>query len=285
MPPAPSKQQAVEFSGKMERIKSLIKRTPLARPIRAVLARYESYRMPGDVFREFRDDSAMVGILDRVLAPGSSCVDIGANRGRMLERIVQRSPNGQHHAFEPLPHLAALLRDRFPGVTVHELALANQTGRMTFHHVVSLPSLSGLRRQREDQLRGANVEEITVSLARLDDTLPEDLPVTLIKIDVEGAEVEALSGGLETIQRCRPVVLFEYAQVHGELFGTTPDVMHDFLTGPCGFHVHSLIGRRRQLSRKEFRKVCGAAASTDRFEENFLALPAERADRWGLVRV
>jgi FkbM family methyltransferase len=34
--------------------------------------------------------------------------------------------------------------------------------------------------------------------------------VGLIKIDVEGMELKVLSGAVETLQRCRPVVLFEH---------------------------------------------------------------------------
>jgi FlaA1/EpsC-like NDP-sugar epimerase len=34
--------------------------------------------------------------------------------------------------------------------------------------------------------------------------------VSLIKIDVEGMELKVLSGAVDTLQRCQPVVLFEH---------------------------------------------------------------------------
>lgn len=263
----------------LEAVKTFVKRTPLSRPIRALIALSERRHMDPDTFRETRDDQAMTSLFNEVLSTASSCIDVGANRGRLLARMLERAPKGRHHAFEPIPEMAARLRERFPGVTVHESAVSDQAGTTTFYHVVSVPSLSGLRRQDHSQLRGAEVEEISVRLSRLDDILPSDLTVSLIKIDVEGAELQVLRGGLATIRRCRPVIVFEYANVHGNLFGTTPEMIHDFLTNECSYHVHSLLGRQPRLDRRGFSRLCNAASTTPRFEENFVAFPESTGKR------
>ena len=50
-----------------------------------------------------------------------------------------------------------------------------------------------------------------VAAVRVDDCLPPDMPVDLIKIDVEGHEFRALSGARRTIERYHPVILTEFS--------------------------------------------------------------------------
>jgi FkbM family methyltransferase len=52
-----------------------------------------------------------------------------------------------------------------------------------------------------------NVE--TVQTILLDELLPEDEPISLIHLDVEGHEIEALTGALKIIEKNHPVVILE----------------------------------------------------------------------------
>ncbi len=58
-----------------------------------------------------------------------------------------------------------------------------------------------------------NVQTIKVANVRLDDYWDTiNMPVKLIKIDVEGAELEVLRGAEKLLAQCKPVLLIE---VHG----------------------------------------------------------------------
>lgn len=68
-----------------------------------------------------------------------------------------------------------------------------------------------------------------------------DIPVTKIdslnlqslgflKLDVEGSEPDALRGGLETLLRCKPVVLFENKWLWTKHYGLPKDAVKDLLT-------------------------------------------------------
>jgi FkbM family methyltransferase len=48
-----------------------------------------------------------------------------------------------------------------------------------------------------------------VQIVTIDDTIPYDRPVSIIQLDVEGHEQQALIGALRTIERCRPIIMVE----------------------------------------------------------------------------
>ncbi len=50
---------------------------------------------------------------------------------------------------------------------------------------------------------------IDVKLVRIDDIIPKDRYISIVQLDVEGFEKEALSGALETINRCKPILILE----------------------------------------------------------------------------
>lgn len=58
----------------------------------------------------------------------------------------------------------------------------------------------------ETELGKATVE---IPLARIDDAIPTERKVSVLQLDVEGYEKHVLSGGLETIRRCLPVLILE----------------------------------------------------------------------------
>ncbi len=61
----------------------------------------------------------------------------------------------------------------------------------------------------------------------------------MIKIDVEGAELEVLKGATETIKRCKPVIVFEHGLGASDHYGTTPDLIFDLVSG-CGLKISTM---------------------------------------------
>jgi FkbM family methyltransferase len=217
-------------------------------------------------------DRLTVSVMRRVLGAESNAIDVGAHRGTMLRHMIVLAPRGRHFAFEPLPTFAAGLRRRFPGVDVREVALSDTPGEAVFHHVVTNPSYSGLSRRRyPNEGEEASVREISVRTARLDDEIPKDLPVHLLKIDVEGAEATVVRGARSILRRCRPVVVFE----HGWDDGRRPE------TDTTGSLWEELVGAGLGVYQLAAWLDDGAPLSREGFEEAlskgdyyFLAAPA-----------
>lgn len=158
------------------------------------------------------------GLLERELSVAASVVrrgdhvaDVGANNGLYTHVLAKRGAIVE--AFEPQPECVAVLRAyasyrRSGNVQVHPVALSATAGIGTLHvprGSESSPSAS----LRETADTDAVLE---VMLEPLDAF--EFFDLTFAKIDVEGAELDVLRGGAETLRRCRPLLLVEIEQRH-----------------------------------------------------------------------
>ena len=65
----------------------------------------------------------------------------------------------------------------------------------------------------------------------VDDLIQADLPVTFIKVDVQGCDLPALRGLARTIRRCRPLIVFEYEMGLSIGHGDTWQDHLDFFAG------------------------------------------------------
>lgn len=146
-----------------------------------------------------------VKLLRRVLGEGGVFVDVGANIGyftKLASSVVGKT--GGVFAFEPMPAALNLLRLNsalLSNVTIFPLALSNKKGTATFY-VRKKGDTSSLSHD-------LSAKPVQVTVSTLDDLLAEQPRIDLIKIDVEGSELEVLHGGRTTLSRCRPIVYFE----------------------------------------------------------------------------
>ncbi len=146
-------------------------------------------------------------------------IDAGANIG--THTLWMAAVCGLYvHAFEPvMPHVTQAnvwlnpgVRDR---VTVHPFGLGQSMGE--FHHVGKGVLRPGVSKQSTDE---------KCHVVTLDSLAIEN--VSLMKVDVEGQEMEVLRGGLLTIERWRPVILTEEWETR-----TTRQI--SALLGPYGY--------------------------------------------------
>jgi FkbM family methyltransferase len=154
------------------------------------------------------------------IRPGDTILDIGSNLGLftcMMSRLA--GPSGRVHAFEPNPVVLDDLRriikiNQLANVSVHEVAASNRSGVATFiryrardvnREASRLTSTGGSFQQ------DSNAEQISVTTTILDQYLEcQSIKPDLIKMDIEGAEIDALQGLSLTIEKCRPKMVIEY---------------------------------------------------------------------------
>jgi FkbM family methyltransferase len=159
----------------------------------------------------------VMAVLRQHLRPGMSMLDIGANIGvfaLMAAMIV--GPSGSVLAVEPNPANARLLEasrlaNGFAHLTVLQAAAYRETGILVLNTFDSNGTTSA---PHPDRLLSAQ----TVGAVRLDDIVGATGQIDFMKIDVEGAEFNALCGAEATMRRCRPIIASEFSP--GQMSGT-----------------------------------------------------------------
>jgi FkbM family methyltransferase len=166
-------------------------------------------------------EPGIAAILDRYVKPGMSVVDIGANIGyltMLLASLVE--PSGLVVAVEPNPDNIKLLEasrrvNNFDQVLVIQAAAGRQTGVLALN-VSHSNGMTGELPSNVDAIFASR----PVPCFALDAILPKDKHFNLVKIDTEGAELNALIGLSETMDRDRPVIVSEFSP------GTLPGISH-----------------------------------------------------------
>jgi len=220
-------------------------------------ALYQAYRLTEAFYRLPVDkyDFQTTELIRKHLKKDSNCIDIGANMGHILMEIVAAAPRGQHFAFEPIPDLYTALKKKFSGnTTVFNCALSSKKGSTTFNYYPGRPAVSGFLER--NKLIGQEPTLLSVQMEMLDDLIPENTKIDLIKIDVEGAEYQVLQGARKTLQKNKPLVLFECGLGGADIYGTTPEDIFN-LFAECGLNISTIEyfnAAKQPFSKEEF---CG----------------------------
>ena len=193
--------------------------------------------------------------LRSILRPGMAVVDAGANIGEItLVAAKMVGASGHVYSFEPQPEVAEVLSknvrlNNFTQVFIQKEGLSDEAGdkeiyraSFDFHDGSKHEGLATLYPSEE---RGEKAGQI--SLVTLDDFCKRtDLKqLNLIKIDIEGAELPALKGGIETLRRFMPYIIVEVQQETASQAGyNAADILA--LLQPMGYRF-DVIGRKGRL--------------------------------------
>jgi len=169
-------------------------------------------------------------------------------------------------SFEPIPWLAAQLRDKFKHfrVAVHEMALSNSVGEASFRINREVPSESGLQMRKDADT--SSLVKVEVKVNRLDNYELDF--VDFMKMDCEGAEMSVLEGAKATIARCRPLVSVEYGWAGYSSYGLTRSSLYEWGAAQ-GYTVADLFGYL--LDDPKIYLQC-----VDRYYWDFFLVPNER---------
>lgn len=157
-------------------------------------------------------------LVTRLLGQGitpRTVIDVGANVGQFAVAAAKLLPSASVHSFEPAPAAFDQLRKNVAGlrkVRLYPLAVGDKDGQTTFHVNIHSHS-SSVRRVGKGHLEAfpaaQEAEIIVVDIARLDTALAEaELAApTLLKLDVQGYETQALRGARQTLDRVNAAVI------------------------------------------------------------------------------
>lgn len=213
--------------------------------------------VPVAITKNQQYDRQTARVIRKACQKNSNAVDIGCHTGEIMDMFVRYSPEGMHYGFEPIPGLYEKLVQKYrdmPDCRISPYALSNKRSEAFFNLVLDDPALSGLKKR--DYNSSYTSERIKVQTNRLDDVYPADLEAGFIKIDVEGAELQVLEGAVNTLKRCRPIVIFEHGLGASEFYDATPEKVFDLLES-CGLNISTMkrwLSGKQAFSRDEFAR-------------------------------
>jgi FkbM family methyltransferase len=161
-------------------------------------------------------------ILRAAVRPGETVVDVGANFGFFayyLSRAV--GSEGKVYAFEPIPYSRRVLKNvraifGLRNVEIMAMACGDRRGEIEMVAPVQESGAisAGLAHFAERDPRRGSPEPVmgkhyVAPLVTLDDLIETFGTVSLIKCDVEGAELLVLRGARELLRRSKPTVICE----------------------------------------------------------------------------
>jgi FkbM family methyltransferase len=185
--------------------------------------------------------------IEQRLRPGMTFYDVGANAGffSLLSATLVGS-EGKVVSFEPHPETANQLRRQMAAnhannVEVVEAAVCDKIGTAEFGDdtIAVMASLAGA---------ATTSRTITVQTTTLDRVAASRTSPDLLKIDVEGAEIDVLRGAEQLILQKRPVLLVE---IH------SPEIalQYDLLMKRFRYQTIALSGERISVGENEERFV------------------------------
>lgn len=213
-------------------------------------------------------DLAVCEMIARLAVADDFLVDVGANSGQMTSLMaVCAGPGGKVLAFEPHPDNCELLKrnvDAWSGqlrnapIELSACALGSSAGEADLNEPAGFAENSGLATLAGSSNGGRSHK---VQVRRLDDVLEDGTRVAVMKLDVEGFELQVLHGAEQLLHsgNIRNVVFEDHDGY--------PSQVSEFLEN-IGFH---LFAPRNGLAGTRLVAAGESARGNKRMQTNFLA--------------
>ncbi|HUT50504.1 MAG TPA: FkbM family methyltransferase [Alphaproteobacteria bacterium] len=234
--------------------------------------------MQGFIFWNGGYNRDLARLLDRILRPGMTVIDAGANVGEITLLAAKRvAPDGVVVAFEPVREIADTLSanlaaNGFSHAVVRMMALSDAEGALPIYRARE-PIRDGSINDGMGSLFIGDrdlVEAGTIPVSTLDHQVAELglAKVDVIKMDIEGAELPALRGAEAVLRRDRPVLIVEVQEETARAAGYAAVDLFAYLARlGYRFDTIQVDGGVRPLDQGQLKPI-----------QNVLCVPVGRGD-------
>jgi FkbM family methyltransferase len=166
-------------------------------------------------------DENVVNLASKFIKAGSTVLDVGCNFGQMSILYANMvGENGHVHSFDADDFVYSVAVKNFKannkdGVIIpHFGAVHDVDGEVLFFPVQDFEKYQTYGSHGVDYTakNGREVKSLTIDSLNIQD------PISFMKIDIEGGDLKALKGAINTINRNRMPILFEYQYVFEEKY-------------------------------------------------------------------
>lgn len=263
------------------RINWYLRRINYARTLRIRGVRIKAPSIYGIACRQ--SESWMVDLLATLLdqRPGAF-LDVGVNVGQTLVKVKAIDPDREYIGLEPNP-VCVFYTQNLIRWNAFERCTLLPVGLFTHDSVLALDlfaeddaadsSASMISHFREDSVVHSSV---FVPVFRFDSLakILGDTVVGVVKIDVEGAELEVLKSLLQLIRRDRPAILIEVLPVYSQdnTFRRERQDKLETLFADAGYALHR-VGKTRSGAYAGLEPIEAIGIHSDLTKCDYLALP------------
>ena len=176
-------------------------------------------------------------IFTKYVKPGDTVVDCGANIGlytNFLRLLV--GTHGFVHSFEPIPKTFEELSfntKQHSSINNYRLNMMGLYDRITSSSAFIPNEISGHASlgNHSETWKTDSIQKVSIDLTTLDDYFDKHnlKAVHFIKMDIEGAEINALEGAKETLQKHKPTLYIEVNSALLKCFKKTSFDLIEFL--------------------------------------------------------
>jgi len=224
-------------------------------------------------------DADHLEALAKLVRPGATVIDVGANVGFYTRRFAEWvRPGGEVIAIEPEEvNFASLKRVIARRGLVNVLgvqAVASESAGSLYlqknpfhpadHRIAEAASVAANGRRDGSCVK---VKAVTIDGVLRERGWPK---VSLIKIDVQGAEERVLRGAMGALRELRPAVFMEVDEAALRAMGSSAESVLELMVS-CRYEPHRIVNRRpMRVSKAEAARLCSNGTYVD-----LLFLPVE----------
>ncbi|MEO5893103.1 MAG: FkbM family methyltransferase [Ferruginibacter sp.] len=174
-------------------------------------------------FEEYESEDA--DLLYKLINNGDTIFDIGANIGWYSIVLSKKFPSSLIHSFEPIPAtyeslVTNIALNNCSTVNSNNFGFSNEAKTLKFYTSPHTSVSSSSQNLTDDaQAIETSCEVVTLDSYEQD----KKIRIDVIKCDVEGAELFVYQGGIQTIEKYKPIVFTEMLRKWSAKFGYHPN--------------------------------------------------------------
>jgi FkbM family methyltransferase len=184
-------------------------------------------------------------VIARHEATEGSILDVGGGQATTAQLFSRYFPTAPVYIFEPILSNFKEIEKQAVGQTTWRLvnkAVGSSVGE-TFINIASHVTASSLLEMNADAEGYGNLlvteKKEAIKVTTLDAEIPNNMPISILKMDVQGFELEVLKGATETLKRTE-IVILEINNHDGYKNAPTYFELDEFLR-QANFQLHDLL--------------------------------------------
>ncbi len=202
-------------------------------------------------FKRMQDKQEME-LMRSYIKKGDTIIDVGANIGFYAKMFADLAgPEGKVYGYEPDHYNFSLLEKtikNYSNIILKKAAVSNKSGQLEFY--ISADKNVDHRAYAPDEF----ATKYIVDSISLDEFPGKDVPIDLLKVDVQGYEMQVYHGAENLLRNNPGIKIFSEFWPYGlQKAGSSKEEFYDFFTDK-GFSIHLLKDGKQTLITLESLK-------------------------------